>query len=198
MIFRTEKEKQLVAFMQETFGELLSLLLLTGLGEEAWPGSRRFTVSEVDADGYMIRHRLELTSDEALPHGRDPLVLAVLLKMLIERRQPSRLACEQAEIVRALGWRDVAGAGRAIVGAVERYYAASLAEVEKMQTQPESAGAVAFVRAKRFLMGYRISGMELADGTGTVVAVFNPDFVMELARRVLHGMDWKRVVAIEV
>lgn len=198
MNFRTEREKQLVAFMQETFGELLSLLLLTGLGEEAWPGSRRFTVSELDADGYMISHRLELTSDEALPHGRDPLVLAALLKMLIERRQPSRLAYEQAEIVRALGWRDVAGAGGAVVGAVERYYAASLAEVEKIQTRPDSTGPVAFVSATRFLMGYRTSGAELAEGTGTVVAVFNPDFVMELSRRVLHGMDWKRVVAIEV
>lgn len=198
MKFRTEKEEQLVVFMQETCGELLSLLLLTGLGENAWPDRRRFTVSEIDADGYMIRHRLELTSDETLPHDRDPLVLAALLKMLIERRLPYTLKCEHAELVHALGWRDIVGADGDIIKAVERYYTASLAEVESLWTRPGSVGTVAFVRATRFLIGYQTHGVELADGTGTVVAIFNPDFVVGLARRVLLGIDWKRVVAIEV
>ena len=74
MTFRTERERQLVAFMQEAYGEMLSLFLLSGLGEEGWLGLRYFIVAEVDWDDRIIRHRIAMTSDgdEFLPQDRDP------------------------------------------------------------------------------------------------------------------------------
>src|SRR4051812_27062486 len=101
MIFRTEQERQLVAYMQEAYGELLALFLLSGLGEEeGWSGLRYFTVAEVDGDEKTVRHRLAMTSDgdTFLPHGSDPLVLAALLKLLRERGKTHRMKCRLVDV----------------------------------------------------------------------------------------------------
>jgi hypothetical protein len=201
MNFRSEKEKQLIAFLQATFGELLSLFLLSGLGEEGWVGRRYFTISELDYHEKIIRHRLVLTSyeDTFLPHGLDPLVLAALLKLLFDRGKTYRMNCRLVELRAVLGWDDLAGTGKSVAGALERYYAASLAVMPPLEEEPHFGESPTFVLRRRILLEYETPGTGIEGGLNTDFGVaFNPDFTLWLRRKILLGIDWERVMAVEV
>jgi hypothetical protein len=197
MNFRTEQERRLVSFMQEAYGELLSLFLLSGLGEEGFDGLSYFTVCELGAGGEINRRRVAVTSDgdTFLPHGRDPLILAALLKLL-PGHETHRVKCRPSDLTALLGWEGIAGAGQAAAGAIERYYAASLAVLVPSE-ELYFGESPAFAHSQRILIEYETVDSE-GDGMTHVNAAFNPTFVDRLRSKSLLGIDWGRVVAIEV
>ena len=201
MNFHTERERHLVAFLQDTYGEMLSLFLLTGLDEQGWSGLRYFTVCEVDQDEKVIRHRLAMISDDdtSLPHGRDPLVLAALLKLLLERSKTYRMKCSLVDLMAILGWEDLASARQAVAGAMERYYTASLALLAPSEDEPYFGESPTFALKRRILIDQETRGAESERGTKAYFNIaFNPDCTTWLMQRILLDIDWKRVVAIEV
>jgi hypothetical protein len=198
MHFRSQNEKHLVAFLQETFGELLSIFLLSGLGEEGWAGERFFTVSLSAGQGAVEKYRLEMISDgdTSLPNNLNPLVLAAMLKMLLEHGETCRLACRQVELMKTLGWDDSSATGKAVLEAVERYYALSIAGMPYAENQLDSTGVT---RITRLLVEYETREVKTADEMETNVCVsFNPEIIEAIKKRRLLGIDWNQVVAIEV
>jgi hypothetical protein len=201
MSFRTEQEMRLVSYTQERYGEMLSLFLLAGLGEEGRAGTRHFTVCEVDWDGNIIRRRLALFPDSEesmLPHGRDPLVFAAILKLLRERGKVNRVRFKLADLTAALGWSDMADSAEAVTGAIGRYYGATLAALpprgEHYTGESPPSG-----RGSRILIERET---QVTEGEGAGRSYFEVGFHLEfslwLRHRILLGLDWKRVIAVEI
>jgi hypothetical protein len=196
----TEQERRLVAYMQERYGEMLSLFLLSGLGEEGQAGARHFTVSELDWDENIIRRHLVLSSNSAeslLPHGRDPLVLAATLKLLRERGQANRVRFRLAELTAALGWGDTAESAEAVSGAIGRYYGATLAALPRGEHHTRESRPPG--RGSRILVERETEVIE-GEGVGESYfgVAFHPDFSLWLGHKLLLGIDWKRVIAVEI
>lgn len=198
MNFRTEQERHLVSFMQEAYGELLSLFLLSGLGEEGFDGLRYFTVCEHGPGEEINRRRIAVTSDgdTFLPHGRDPLILAALLKLLQGQGSTHMVRCRTSDLTSLLGWEDIASGGQAVTRAMERYYAVSLA-VLAHSAEPYFGESPVLALRQRILVEHETAGGESGE-VSYVSAAFNPDFVDRLRRKSLLGIDWGRAVAVEV
>ena len=97
-----------------------------------------------------------------------------------------------------LGWDDPASAGEAIAGAIERYYTTSLRVLAHSQ-EPYYGESPNFALSMRILIEHEIGGTESEGGVQTSFGlIFNPDFVGWLRWGILLGIDWKRVVALEV
>jgi hypothetical protein len=201
MNLRTEQERRLVALMQERYGEMLSLFLLSGLGEDGKAGARYFTVCEVDWDGNIIRRRLVLSpdsEDSMLPHGRDPLVFAAILKLLRERGQANKVSFRLADLTAALGWDAAADSAEAVAGAIGRYYGATLAalpqrgELDIVESPPPGRGSRILIERET-----RVTEGESVKKSYFGVA-FHLEFSLWLRHRLLLGIDWKRVAAISM
>src|SRR5438128_39142 len=84
----TARERRLVAFAQEQFGERLCTFLLAGLGEEGAGQRWRFVINYVGEDTSLLSRRVQVITYEPedgssyLPRRRDPLVLLALLHLL--------------------------------------------------------------------------------------------------------------------
>jgi hypothetical protein len=114
----------LEGFIRETFGDRLGALLLVGYGEEAShpQASIRVTPSKQEArrTGWLI----EVSGN--LPHGRQPLVLAALLKLLLSRDPLSaELEFETSEVLSALGWAETPNTQREIERVIRKYFGLS-------------------------------------------------------------------------
>ena len=201
MNFRTEQERRLIAYTQERYGEMLSLFLLSGLGEEGRAGARHFTICEMNWDENIIRRRLVLSSDSEespLPHGRDPLVFVAILKLLRERGKADKVRFRLADLTALLGWDDTAESAQAVSGAIGRYYSATLTALpQRGERYTEESSPLG--RGSRILIERET---QVAEGEGAGRSYFGLAFHLEfslwLRHKILLGIDWKRVVVIEV
>jgi hypothetical protein len=200
MNLRTEQERRLAAYTQEKYGEMLSLFLLAGLGEEGRAGARHFTVYEMDWDENIIRRHLVLSADSEeslLPHGRDPLVFAALLKLLRERGKANRVRFKLADLTAELGWGDTAESAEAVSGAIGHYYGATLAALPRGEHHTGESPPPG--RGSRILIERETQVTEgEGAGRGYFGVAFHLEFSLLLRHRILLGIDWKRVAAISM
>jgi hypothetical protein len=201
MNLRTEQERRLVAYTQERYGEMLCLFLLAGLGEEGQAGARYFIVYEMDWDENVIRRCLMLSADSEeslLPHGRDPLVFAALLKLMRERGKANKVRFRLADLMTMLGWSDTADSAEAVAKAIGRYYGATLVALPS-GGEPYPGESAPSGRGGRILIERETQVTE-GEGAGKSYfgVAFHPDFALWLRHRILLGIDWKRVVAISM
>ena len=113
----------LTAFLYETFGRQFSELLLSGYGEEPSNRYRKLYLIE-SAAGVETAWVIELISRH-LPCRNEPLVLAALLKLLLNRPSISHhghhLAFEPEELFTELRWRDDMSTRREVGTAITSY-----------------------------------------------------------------------------
>jgi hypothetical protein len=198
----SERERALLEFALDTFGEPLSQLILAGLGEEAEARSWLFTVTFEDERGAARRREIKLEPDERpdvvtlLPRGREPLVILALLRLLIEdpQRSSSTLSYKQEGVLDLLGWEDTADVRSAIDGAVERY--AGLSYSWGLSGEELAERSLSFYDAEgRFVSGYGHYNAEESGGYKRVAdtVAFSSVFVEGLMRRTLFNVDWNSV-----
>lgn len=119
----------LESFIRETFGDEFASVLLAGYDREAGRGELIVWFSS-GAVGEVSTRRSLMVSGE-LPHGREPLVLAALLKLLLSRVPFSPvLEFEMPEILDSLGWPE-APSTRGEVDRVIRKYLGLSYEVRR-------------------------------------------------------------------
>jgi hypothetical protein len=95
----------LTTFTYETFGQQFGDLLLAGYGEKPGGGRRMLHLTESEA-GAQTDWVIELIGNR-LPCGDEPLVLAALLKLLLNRSIISpQLEFETVKLLPELGWQD--------------------------------------------------------------------------------------------
>jgi hypothetical protein len=193
---------RLVTFVREEFGEHLGTLLLAGRGEPAGARKRSLIVMLGElTEGRRVRF-LEMVADGTdLPHGDDPLVLAALFKLLTRRGAVSRLVFSLRELLALLGWEESVEEVRSVEGALERYYRTSYVEVGERR-HPPLPKQLDVVAEQRLLDGYflddgsRRRGGRL--GPRHTVVDFNSQFLDQLNRWTLFGINWELVRSISL
>lgn len=109
----------LKTWRREAFGSDFAGIVLHGLldGEEA--EQDLIDVAGVDWTGRERRKTLAVNRSRPGPWGLKPLVLAALLKLLVERPEPeTSLEYSFPELLIASGWDDVPTSWRAVENAV--------------------------------------------------------------------------------
>lgn len=201
-------EHQLLEFALDQFGEPLSRLLFSGLGEDRVVSGWLFTVTFTGGqEGVHYSRKIRVVADyrpdmaTSVPRGKEPLVLLALLRLLLVDREFfwPELSYDQEEVLKLLGWEDVWESQITIDKAVKRYttlyYEWALEEREL-----EEANLSFFHSASRFILGYRYETIEEDDGVERRTAnhvQFDVDFLKELIGRSLFGINWDNVSSLE-
>jgi hypothetical protein len=112
----------LAEFVYRTFGTRFGELILAGYNEEPSRKRKRFYITE-EANGGSIEWVIEVVSN-APPSGQEPLILAALLKLLLQRPLlSSRLDFGIGELIEEVGWKDSSLTQRKIDRIISRYAA---------------------------------------------------------------------------
>lgn len=199
-------EQHLLDFSREQFGERLSQFLLAGLGEEPTGQRWRFTITYASDGHAWLKRRVEVITHEpldgssCLPRGRDPLVLAALLHLLLTGGQASSntLSYELGNVLSLLGWKDTQEVGGEIDEAIRRYF--MLTYKWKMNKSELARRKLRFYTADESLISEtNLLSEEDAGGRMKRVAsriVFNEHFIERLLSRLLFGINWDNVRSV--
>lgn len=123
--YLTQAERSTLDQARKLLGDNLADFILSGFGETSPAHRRTFTANSTLTQSNEITYQLEMINDseQGLPKGRDPLVLAVLLALLWER-QPlhSTVLFREVDIIERLQWDSNAESKRLIKLGLERYF----------------------------------------------------------------------------
>lgn len=194
----TEAEHDLLDTSRRVLGANLSEFLLSGLGEPHHP-RRLYTAKSIRAHELGLTFRLEAVSetDEGLPGGRDPLVMAALLHLLwTGERGRDEVVFRDEELLERLSWPDTPESRNSIGEAVERYYSTAY-----LRTSTEPLGAGGGERrtsqVQKLVPGYEttievLSGPPKERRKSTVVQ-FMPKLIEEVtgAEKYFLGVDFE-------
>lgn len=120
----TEAEHDLLDTAWRVLGTNLFEFLLSGLGEPHHP-RRSYTAENLSEQGPGLVYQLEAVgeTEKGLPGGRDPVVMAALLHLLLTRgKERDEVVFLDEELLVLLSWPDTRESRLAIKAAVERYY----------------------------------------------------------------------------
>jgi hypothetical protein len=197
-------ERRLLKFALDLFGEQLSKFLLSGIGEEIEAQVWLFSVTFDDGSGAIRRREIRVEPDDipreprVLPGRREPLIILALLHLLIGTHRPlSTLSYSQEQVLNLLGWEDNEITRSAIDQAVKRY--ARLAYRWMLGGEELVERKLSFYEAEaRFVSGYGFYGAEDGGEHKRVTSRvdFASEFIEELIRRALFGVDWNKVSGI--
>ena len=155
-------EGKAVAEVRLLLGDNLADFLLFGLGESAIVHHRMFTARSIPSHSREIAYQLEMINDseQGLPIGRDPLVLAALLDLLRER-QPldSTILFRESDILDKLQWTDYAEAQRIIRRALERYVLTAYCLIDPTVAEEERPLG-RYTSIGRLLIGYELAALQ--------------------------------------
>ncbi|MDQ3802808.1 MAG: hypothetical protein M3416_03010 [Acidobacteriota bacterium] len=188
-----------VAYVRRQFGEHLCTFLLAGRGEDEAAWRRSFAVAEPGEGGIARERYVEAVADGrgTLPHGGDPLVLGAVFKLFLEAGETGNVMFRLSELFRLLP-PDGAWHWEAVDAALWRYFNTSYREVLKTGHGATGSGHPAVIRASRLITGYDYEQSPDGGGDGQtyIDIIFNVDFIEQLKRGALFGIDWKRVASL--
>lgn len=198
--FPTEAERDLLDTARRVLGVNLLEFLLSGLGEPHHL-RRLFTARSIRAHGPGLTHRLEAVSEteNGLPGGRDPLVMAALLHLLwTGERGRDEVVFRDEMLLERLSWSDTPDSRRSIGEAVERYY--STAYCRKSTEQMGSgAGERRSSHVQKLVPGYETT-VEMLSGPPkevrkSTVVQFTTKLIEEVsgAEKYFLGVDFERL-----
>jgi hypothetical protein len=196
----TEAEHDLLDTARRVLGVNLSEFLLSGLGEPHQL-RRLYTARSIRAHGPGLTFRLEAVSDSenGLPGGRDPLVMAALLHLLwTGERGRDNVVFRDEELLERLSWPNTPESRRSIEEAVERYYCTAYL---RTSTEPMGAGGGErrTSQVQKPVPGYETT-VELLSGPPketrkSTVVQFMPKLLEEVsgAEKYFLGVDFERL-----
>lgn len=196
-------ERRLLKFALDTFGEPLSQVLLSGLGEEVEASRWLFIITFRSPGGLVLRRRLyieapDLTPDikTHLPRRREPLVLLALLRNFLaeHRMSSSSLFYSHEEALEMLGWQDTEESRVILDETVARYFFLSYRYA--LSRKELAMKHLSFYRSNERLISGSGSDEVEEEGRSSRLANyvgFNMEFVEGLLARSLFGVDWNRV-----
>jgi hypothetical protein len=155
-------EGKTIAGVRKLLGSNLADFLLSGLDESAIVHHRLFTARSIHSHSDEISYQLEMINDseQGVPIGRDPLVLAALLDLLRER-QPldSSILFRESDILDKLEWTNNAESQSIIKLALERYVLTAYCLIDP--TVPEEERPLGrYTSIGRVLIGYEMAALQ--------------------------------------
>jgi hypothetical protein len=155
-----ESADRLVNFIHKAFGAQCAAILLVGLGEEPVQATKRLDVRDTE-EGKEWEVEVEVVGG-VLPCRTEPLVLAVLLKMLLGReRLPSPLEFHMSDVVDELQQIGVSLTDDGIDRIISKYAALSYDKRAKGGDESEEAGGGVY----SLITGYFRGSEKEAGGT---------------------------------
>lgn len=191
--------------VRRLLGDNLADFLLSGLGETGITHRRTFTAQSTTSHGDEITYQFEMVngSELGLPIGRDPLVLAALLDLLLER-QPldSRILFKDSHILENLGWPQSIDAQTLIKQALERYFLTAYCLIDPMA---EKGGRILgrYASLRRLLIGYETTSVMLpvkrTELNGLTKVQFLPEFFYDILseRKYFLGVEFQGLREIQ-
>jgi hypothetical protein len=194
----TETERDLLDFGRRMLGSNLAALLFAGLGEPPQP-HRRFTVQSTVASGHSTTYELEAVSEDGrvVPAGRDPLVLAAILHLLLTDKTVRDDITFRDEVL-----LDTTEGRLAITSAVERYYLTAYYLRWTTLRGPDQV-EMRRSRVQQLITGYEVTTELMPKRYKTLrkstVVYFAAGFTMDLAgeQKYFLGIDFERLTPLE-
>jgi hypothetical protein len=152
-------ERKILSEARQLLGPELADFLLSGLGETNITHRRAFTAQSTDQHAENVLYQFEMINESAqgLPIGRDPLVLAVLLNLLRERRpMHDKVTFRVSDILETLQWSQTTESQLLIKQAIEKYISTAYCLVDPTVSEEERSLNL-YARFKRLIIGYKTS-----------------------------------------
>ncbi len=197
----TQAERSTIGLARKLLGDNLADFILSGLGETGFTHRRTFTARSTLSQSNEITYQFEMINDseQGLPFGRDPIVLAVLLSLLWER-QPlhSTILFKEADIIEKLEWDNYAESRMQIKQALERYFSTAYCLIDPTVSSDESFFG-RYTSVGRLLLGYENTAMlSSAKRTGQMRSLrvhFFPSLIHDVIsqKKFFLGIDFQRL-----
>jgi hypothetical protein len=175
-------------------GDNLSAFLLAGLGETQITHRRTFAARSTQGDENTYRLEMINDSEQGLPIGRDPLVMALLLNILHEKmRMDDIVDFSVGDILKILGWSQFQESQLMIEQAVERYASTIYCLTERATSEGESRS-----HFQRLLISYETVSKPLSEepaGQLSMQVKFFPAFIYHIhsQRKTFLGIDFRQL-----
>lgn len=160
----TAAERNALNETRKLLGDNLADFLLSGLGKTSVIHRRTFSTQSIRSHSDEVTYQLEMINDteQGLPIGRDPLVLAVLLVLLWER-QPlhSTILFKEADVLEKLQWNNNAESKSLIKQALERYFLTAYCLIDPAVSEEERFRGH-FASMGRLLLGFESTAILLS------------------------------------
>lgn len=191
----TDVEENILAEARKLLGANLTDFLLSGLGQTSVTHHRAFTAqSAIRHDEIIYQLEMFNDSEQGLPRGRDPLVMALLLNLLHEgMRMDDTVDFNVCDILKTLGWSQTPEPQLLIKLAVERYastiYCLTARAVREEETQSHF---------QRLLISYETVSKPLPEksaGQLSMKVKFFPAFIYHIHthRKTFLGIDFSQL-----
>lgn len=151
----TEAEHDLLDTARRVLGGNLFEFLLSGLGEPHHP-RRRYTATSIREHGPGLVYQLEAVAEtkEGLPGGRDPVVMAALLHLLLTGgKGEDEVVFTDEELLGVLSWPDTRESRRSMNTSIERYYCAAYHRTSREPLGP-GRGVMVSAQVQKLVPGY--------------------------------------------
>lgn len=150
----TEAEHDLLDTARRVLGNNLFKFLFP-LGEPHHP-RRRYTATSVREHGPELVYQLEAVGEtkEGLPGGRDPVVMAALLHLLLTSgKGQDEVVFTDEELLGVLSWPDTRESRRSMNTSIERYYDAAYHRTGRVSLGPDG-GEMVSAQVQKLVTGY--------------------------------------------
>jgi hypothetical protein len=151
----SEAEHDLLDTARRVLGDNLFEFLFAGLGEPHHP-RRHYTATSIRAHGPELTYQLEVVGEtkKGLPGGRDPVVMAALLHLLLTGgKRRDEVVYTDGELLGVLSWPDTRESRRSMNTSIERYYDAASHRTSREPLGP-GRGVMVSAQVQKLVTGY--------------------------------------------
>lgn len=201
----TQAERITLDQARKLLGDNLADFILLGLGETGHTQRRTFTAWSGLSQSNDITYQLDMINDseQGLPKGREPIVLAVLLALLWER-QPlhSTILFREVDILERLEWENNTESGMLIKQSLERYFSTAYCLIDPAITG-EDAFSGRYASVGRLLLGVENTAiLSSAKRTGQPRSLrvhFFPSLIHDVIsqKKFFLGLDFQKLQKIQ-
>jgi hypothetical protein len=196
----TEAEHDLLDTARRVLGGNLFEFLLSGLREPHHP-RRRYTATSIREHGQGLVYQLKSVAetDKGLPGGRDPLVMAALLHLLLTGgRGRDEVVFSDEDLLGILSWPDTLESRLTVEAAVERYYDAAYHRTSR-ESLGLDGGEMVSAQVQKLVTGYETTEEwevgTLREKRKSTILHFTTKLVEEVSgtRKYFLGIDFERL-----
>ena len=204
MSTQAQSAQKLIVEVRRLLGAPLGTCLLAGLAADEAVARRAYVVTARFGQQAAERRYVELIGAEptGLPHGREPLVWASVLRAVFEGPRDGYVAGRHhRQVLKLLGWANSAE-GRALVeGALAKYLHLTILEVRAQPRTLAPDEEHYFVTRLHPVVEYQSSGLAAPDGVLDEDASFRLEFSQAFSAGLraggLFAAEWVALQEIE-
>ena len=204
MSTQAQSAQKLIGEVRRLLGAPLGTCLLAGLAEDEVVKRRAYVLTARFGQHAAERRYVELMGAErtGLPHGREPLVWAAMLRAVFEgQRDGYVVGRHHRQVLKLLGWADSA-AGRALVEeALAKYQHLTILEARAQPRTLAPSEEHYFVTGLHPVVEYQSSGLAATDGVldedASFRLEFSQAFIAGLRAGGLFATEWVELTEIE-